>query len=564
VTAAVLLSLTLLPAILTLLPVSKPRAADDAEPAGLRRVLGWLAGLSANHNAAVLAGFGAVTLISVVGILRLHVETDYLGFFPAGSPVEADNARIARDLAGTQPLAVVIDGYGERALLRPEVFDAIVALQAFLDAQPEVDKTISFVNYLTLIKRALVEDPTAPPPNTGAQAAQLLMVIDPTDLEAAVTPDFSRASILVRTRHEGSRALHDLIVRIEREAADVMPKGVDVHVTGSSVLINRSADEIVSGQVTGLVQVLIALLVIMSILFLSVRVGAVSLIPNIFPIVVLFGIMGWSGISLNLATSLIATIAIGIAIDDTIHFLSFFNVAVRETVDQKAAAGATLRAVGPAMVMTSVALALGFLVIALSGFLPIRHFGILTSVIMVVALISDLLLTPALVQRVRIVTLWDALRLHIGPDPEKAIPMFAGLRPFQARIVVLMSHLTSAEPGARIIRHGEVGDSLLVLLSGVAEVRTADGSRVLRTLRRGNVVGEMGALRRVARSADVVVRESTTYLIVDEPSLERLRRRYPRTAAVVFRNLARILSDRLEETTADLTGTPPRPAPTEA
>lgn len=556
VTAAIVLSLTLLPAILVLLPVPPARPQEATEPAGLRRLLERLATLSSDHNGAVLMALGAAALLSLVGILRLHVETDYLGFFPSGSPVEVDNARIASDLAGTQPLVVVVDGYQDRALLRPEVFEALIGFQTFLDEQPEVDKTISFIDYLTIVKRVLTEEPDAPPPASSAQAAQLLMVIDPTVLKDSVTPDFSRGSILVRTKHEGSRALHDLIERIEHRAAERMPKGIDVHVTGSSVLINRSADEIVSGQVTGLLQVMVALLVIMSILFLSVRVGALSLIPNVFPIVVLFGIMGWSGISLNLATSLIATIAIGIAIDDTIHFLSFFNTTVRETADQRAAAQATLRAVGPAMVMTSLALSVGFLVISLSGFLPIRHFGILTSIIMLVALTSDLLLTPALVQRVRIATLWDALRLHLGPDPERAIPMFAGLRPFQARIVVLMGRLTTAEPGTRLTRRGEMGDALFVILSGAADVASADGTRIVRTLGRGDVVGEMGVLRRVARSADVTVRETVDYLIVDEASLERLRRRYPRTAAVVFRNLARILSDRLEHTTAGLTGVP--------
>jgi CRP-like cAMP-binding protein len=87
---------------------------------------------------------------------------------------------------------------------------------------------------------------------------------------------------------------------------------------------------------------------------------------------------------------------------------------------------------------------------------------------------------------------------------------------------------------------------------------------VLKTLGRGDVVGEMGALRRSARTADVAACETVEYLVVDETSLERLRRRYPRTAAVVFRNLARILSDRLEQTTQALAGAPPKPIPTEA
>jgi predicted RND superfamily exporter protein/CRP-like cAMP-binding protein len=551
VVCAIVLSLTLLPAALTLLPVSNRPVTEHGGPSRFRRFLDGLATVSADHNGWVLAGFALLTGVALVGMLRLHVETDYLGFFPAGTSVRVDNARIADHLAGTQPVSVVIDGYAERALLRPEVFDAVTELQRFLDAQVEIDKTISFVDYLTVVKRGLLDEPDAPPPSSGAQASQLLMLIDPTTLGSVVTPDFARASILVRTRHEGSRALHDLITRIEAAAAEGLPKGIDAHVTGSTVLINRSADEIVSGQVTGLLQVLVALLLVMSVLFLSLRVGAVSLIPNVFPIVILFGMMGWSDISLNLSTSLIAAIAIGIAIDDTIHFFSFFNAEVRRSADQRQAARATLRSIGPAMVVTSIALAVGFLVVALSGFVPIRDFGILTSATMLVALASDLLLTPALVQRVRIVTLWDALRLRLGPDPHRAIGMFAGLRPIQARIVVLMSRLAEAAPGTFLTRRGEDGAALFVVLSGTADVLGPDGA-VVHTLERGDVVGEMGALRRAPRSADVVVREPLDYLVVDEAFLERLRRRYPRTAAIVFRNLARILSDRLERTTAEL------------
>jgi CRP-like cAMP-binding protein/predicted exporter len=308
--------------------------------------------------------------------------------------------------------------------------------------------------------------------------------------------------------------------------------------------------------VTGLLQVLVALLVVLSVLFLSVRVGAVALLPNVFPIVVLFGIMGWTGISLNLSTSLIATIAIGIAIDDTIHFLSFFNGALRESADQGQAARTTLRTIGPAMVFTSVALAIGFGVIGFSGFVPIQHFGILASVTMLVALVGDLFLTPALMQRIRLVTLWDVLRLRLGPDGHTAIRMFAGLRPMQARIVVLMSRLATLEPGDYLMRRGEMGKELFLLLSGRADVLGPAGTPV-HTLVRGDVVGEMGALRQAPRSADVVVREPTEYLMVDEAFLERLRRRYPRTAAVVLLNLARILSDRLEQTTAGLSSETP-------
>jgi CRP-like cAMP-binding protein len=145
----------------------------------------------------------------------------------------------------------------------------------------------------------------------------------------------------------------------------------------------------------------------------------------------------------------------------------------------------------------------------------------------------------------------------LGPQPQKEIPLFADLRPFQARIVVLMARLASAAPGTLITRRGEVKEELYVLLNGRVDVRPREGEQVIRSLGRGEVIGEMGLVRQRPRSADVVVAERTEYLVLDGGFLMRIRRRYPRIAATVFLNLTRILSDRLENTTDRLAGVPP-------
>jgi hypothetical protein len=286
----------------------------------------------------------------------------------------------------------------------------------------------------------------------------------------------------------------------------------------------------------------------MSILFLSVRVGFLSLIPNIFPIVVLFGIVGWSGISLNISTSLIAVLAIGIAVDDTIHFFSAFNEEMRATGSQEQAVRNATRRMGKPMIVTSVALCGGFLVVCLSSFAPVQHFGYLASATMAVALVADLFISPAVVMMTKIITLWDLLFLKLGAEPHKQIPMFEGLRPFQAKLVVLMGHLEAAAPGAYITRKGELKPELYLLLNGRAEVRGGD-AEVLRVLTRGSVVGEMGLVRHQPRSADVVATEGTEFVVLDERFLGRIQRRYPRVASKLFLNLTRILSDRLQNTT---------------
>jgi CRP-like cAMP-binding protein len=149
-----------------------------------------------------------------------------------------------------------------------------------------------------------------------------------------------------------------------------------------------------------------------------------------------------------------------------------------------------------------------------------------------------------------VVTVWDLASLKLGSQPHE-IPLFASLRPFQAKIVVLMGQLARAQPGDYITRRGERREELYVLLGGEVDI-LGGGDTVIRTLSRGDVIGEMGLVRHVPRSADAVVRETTEYLVLDSAFLDRIQRRYPRIAATVFLNLTRILSDRLENTTNQL------------
>ncbi len=555
ISAIFLLSLAILPAALVLLPAPKRASNLHDENNWLTRVLRVLGEIAVRHNRTVLVLGLALCLACAWGIRRIRVETDFLGFFLPGSEIRVDNTRIAEHLAGTQPIYVVVDGGSPQSATRLETLQAMSQLQAFIDRQPGVDKTMSLLDYLGMVRRTL-EPGADPMPKTQAAIDQLLLLIDPADIQPVLNRDASRANIIVRTTLSGSGDVGAFVARVKAFAADHFPRQVTVRPTGTVVLLNRSADTLAWGQVSSLWQVFVVLLLLMSALFLSVRVGLLSLIPNAFPIVILFGVMGWTGVSLNISTSLIAALAIGIAIDDTIHYFSAVNGQLRETGDQAQAVRNATRAMGKPMIVTSVALCGGFLVVCLSNFQPVRYFGYLASLTMAVALVSDLFISPAIVMTTKIITLWDLMFLKLGPEPQKQIPLFAGLRPFQAKLVVLMGRLESVTRGTHITRRGEMKPELYVLLNGRAEVSRGDGDRVIRQLGRGDVVGEMGLVRQRPRSADVIAAEDMDYVVLDDRFLQRMRRRYPRIAATVFFNLTRILSDRLETTTDALAAAP--------
>jgi hypothetical protein len=284
-------------------------------------------------------------------------------------------------------------------------------------------------------------------------------------------------------------------------------------------------------------------------MFLSLRIGLIAMVPNLFPILVFFGLMGASGAVLSLSTNIIAAIVLGIAVDDTIHLMTRLSAQVRATADREQAVLHTFSTVGKPVFYTSVILFLGFLTLCVSTFVPIREFGILAAVTMIVALGADVVLLPAILSTTRIITLWDLLYLKLGRDPHKMIPLFEGLRPLQAKIVTLMGELKTFTKDEAIVRQGEKGREMFVLLKGTADIYidTQGKSRRIAGLQRGDVFGEMGLVRRHERSADVIATEDVEVLAVNERFLSRIKRRYPRIGAQIFFNVAKILSDRLEE-----------------
>lgn len=552
ITAIFVVSLFLIPAALLLLRHPRVTVATALRSGRVARAVEAVGQWAVSHRALVLLGAFALCVASLSGAARIVVETDYLSFFSPDSPLRRDNTRIATALGGTQPIYVTIEGDAPGALARLDALSAMRDLQRFLAEQPGVDGSLSLADYVALLQGALAPERGRALPETQADVDQLLVFVDPADLAPVVTRDFQRANIIVRTSLSGSAAVGALTREIEAYAQSRFRRGLTPHVTGSMVLLNRSADDLARGQVASLWQVLVMLFVIMSAIFVSVRAGLLSLVPNVIPIFALFGLMGWLGIALNISTSMIAVIAIGIAVDDTIHYFSEFNVQLRATGDQRQAILNVVRTVGPPIVYSALALTAGFAIVCLSNFQPIRQFGFLASATMAVGLLAELCITPALVMTTTIITIWDLLFVKVGPEPHRQIPLFNGLRPFQARIVVLMARLAAARPGEHITRRGELKAELYVLLNGRADVRAAPHEPIIRTLGRGEVIGEMGLVRARPRSADVIAAEPSEYLVLDHGFLQRLQRRHPRIAARVFLNLTRILSDRLESTTDQL------------
>jgi predicted RND superfamily exporter protein len=543
---------------------SRERSTDVAGPV-VDRMVAAAARFGIDRRPWVYAAAAIATVVAIVGAGRVQVDTNLLSAFRSSSDVREAHRAIAENLAGASPISIVITG--------PEhdYFKSIVALrrlkdlQQFIQELEGVDATISLLDYLDAIDRGLqaagselevgpdgeVKEKAPPKSFWDDPAKQLPEVIKIIELSketfsGVVDERFQRVRITARTAIMGSNEVVRLAKEIESYARTMFPPGVDVHTTGNLVVVSSISEGVLIGQLQSVGIAFGVIFLVLAIMFLSMRVGFAAMIPNALPVVIFFGVMGWSGVELNLATSIIAAVALGIAVDDTIHCMARLNTQVKSAQTQREALLGTMVAVGRRVVAATLTLTAGFLVLSLSEFAIIGDFGWMSAMTMLVALATNLVLLPAILATVPVISVWDLVAFRLGESPHLTIPLFHGLGRLSVRLVVLLGTLRNFERGQAIVRKGEPGREMYLVITGRADVLASDGRSVLATLTRGDVFGEMALLRSSERVADVVAREPVEALVIDEAFLKRLRNRYPRVASRFFINIARILSDRLE------------------
>ena len=215
----------------------------------------------------------------------------------------------------------------------------------------------------------------------------------------------------------------------------------------------------------------------------------------------------------------------------------------------------TLRSQARPIIYVSLALIASFLVLVFASLISSVQFGLLSAFVMAMALIGELTVAPVLMCSTQLVTVWDLLLLHMDRDLVRKAPLFAGLSRWDARKVVLLGRLETAAAGTTVVRKGEADDAMYMVVTGRLRVfdRRSDGrERTLIDLEPGAVFGEMALVTGEVRSAFVAAVTDAEVLRLDFAALERIRRRFPFTGAKLFRNVARILAERLRKTTDEL------------
>jgi hypothetical protein len=266
----------------------------------------------------------------------------------------------------------------------------------------------------------------------------------------------------------------------------------------------------------------------------------------LIPVAVYFGALAALGIPLSLTTAIVAPMALGISIDDTIHYFLTFSVEAKRLANEERATVAVLHTVGKPAIFSAFTLIAGFLMLCFSDLGSYQQVGGLTAFTLGFGALVEVTLTPALCAGLRIVTLWDTLGLDLGEDPQIAIPLFKGLSKAGCRIVAQMASLRELPAGSMLAHIGDNEREMYVIIDGIIRVWKpgADGPIELNTCKRGEVVGEVG-LFFGERSANMDAATDARLLRFTPNTLQRLARQKPRYAA----NLHEILAQRLSRST---------------
>lgn len=399
------LGFIIVPAALAWLPAPSLKTAEGLEHTRLQAWLGALLGFVERHRRGVLAAAVIVTVWAAVGISRIHVETRLVEFFHPDDPVPSGYRVLDTHMAGASPVEVVVEFDDARAVQGgfndPDMQARLARVQSRLEALPHLGAMLSPLDYLKEMNRAFKGGAAADyvlPGDASLSAQYRLLAEDVEELEELQIDDYRKIRISGRFTVIPSARLVWLLKEMRSILADELGNqpGVRAYVTGSVALYAT----MVTTLVTSLIESLGSAIVLVSIAMIwavrSWSLGLLAMIPNIWPILVCMGIMGWTGIELDAATSMIGSIAIGIAVDDTVHILHGYRVQRDAGLEPAAALRRVFHTSGRAIVFTSVVLAMGFWILTTSHFRPTYYFGLLSGLTVVLALVADLVITPAL------------------------------------------------------------------------------------------------------------------------------------------------------------------------
>jgi predicted RND superfamily exporter protein len=435
VAAITVISLTGLPAMLSLLPLHHEESGRALYTAQTRLAewfqrsvehrLEKIGTWQIEHRNGVLAAWIASGVVACLLMPRIVTDTDFITFFRKSSAVRQDFTAVNERLTGAVPLYVVLESDHEGTFRDPAALRAVERLEARIEKLPGVTAVVSAADLVKVANQALEQGKPeeARIPDTRPELAELMFLIPKEKLRTFATSNHSSANLLVRSDRLGSMALRELEDSIHAAiTAESLPPGIRADVTGNAIRINRGADGIAGNQVAQLTLTIACVLVIVTVVFRSFGLGILAMPTNVLPVFLFYGALGAGVATLSIPISLIGSVALGITVDDTCHYLQGFRHRRADGQTAERAALECTMEVCRAMVVTSTMEITGFLVMMFSGFATLQQFGYLTAITMTMCLATDVVMLPAMVVKLQKLSAPASERLRASLARQSADP----------------------------------------------------------------------------------------------------------------------------------------------
>ncbi len=402
--AIFLLCLFIIPVIYSFMPIPKEKHLEHLNKRWIKQLGDWIDHTVKHHNITIYATAVVLLAVSIIGIFQIKATGSLIEDMPKKSDFYKDIEFYESEFNGVMPLEILIDTKRKKGVMKLATLKRMNALEDLIVEIPELSKPISVVSLVKYSKQAYYNGnpkyyqlPTAQEnnfilsyaKNASSDVDLLKNFVDSTGQYARITSFMKDTGIDKMERIE-----EDLLTKIDK----LFPKDrYDVSITGKAYLFQKGTKYLVKNLILSLALAIFLISLFMAYMFRSFRMIIISLIPNLLPLLVTAGMMGYFGVPIKPSTILVFSIAFGISVDDTIHFLAKYRQellanhwAIRKSVFS------ALRETGVSMFYTSIVLFFGFSVFVTSNFGGTVALGVLISMTLLLAMLANLLLLPCL------------------------------------------------------------------------------------------------------------------------------------------------------------------------
>lgn len=407
-----IISIILIPTVFSFLPDPKLKHTQHLNFKLMKGFLAWLDHVVIHHRKSIFVVTSILVIVSLWGSWKVYSVSYMVEDLPKESRVRTDLAFFEENFGGAMPLEIVINAHDPTILKNTRFLEKLDQFQTFLSEIPELSESVSVLNFIKGARQAYwAGSPDFYSIPTNQDKGRILSYLKRSERKGSdnmlksLVDTTGQIRISLKVADIGSKSMdtliHQVIVpeaeRIFKTPDDKIKEAIDFEITGTTLLFIKGNKYLIKNLRESLVMAIALIAIIMGLLFRNVRMVVLSIVTNLVPLAVTGALMGYMGIPLKPSTALIFSIAFGISVDDAIHFLAKYRQELFANDFQvKISVQKTIKETGASMFYTSIVLFSGFIIFAFSSFGGTVMLGILTSTTLLIAMITNLVLLPAL------------------------------------------------------------------------------------------------------------------------------------------------------------------------